>query len=518
LKSEPETHTADRPNSTPPPQDKRAGSASGILLILGSGIYLFLNLFNSRGIPFLPGGDQVFFWLYAQRLLDGERVYRDFLQRTPPGADFIYLAAFRLFGSRIWVPNLVVLALGIALCWACFRVAASFLTRSQAVLAASLFLVLIYGKMLNGTHHWFSELAVLSAVAVLQKGKSLNRIAVAGILLGIATFITQTRGPAAAAAVAAYLLWDRWRTKTPWRDCVKRLAVGFTSFLLTCAFLYSNFIAGAGLRQMWYWLVTYAGRYMVYHSVDLLTPDARGPLGILPYLFLYAALPVAYALSLWRGWSERGSSLPVATDRRMLLTFVGVGTALEVTLSPNWLRVLCVAAPGIVLLVWSVAQAKRFRDSIAGLMWSGVIAAALWQTLAHQRGIQNVIVSTPVGTTATSALAAGKLEWIGEHTRPGDFFFQAPWPGVYFPLALRDPVYVDGVGPFDETRPEWVAAGIQQLEAKRVRYVLWAPRLNSPGDTARPETYHLAPLRDYLHDRYRMTYRFADQDEVWERK
>jgi hypothetical protein len=515
--SEPETHTADRPNRAPSSlQLKKARWTTDILLIFGSGIYLFFNLLNWRGTPFLLGGDQVFFWLYAQRLLEGERVYRDFLQRTPPGADLIYLAAFRLLGPRVWVPNLVVLVLGVALCWVCFRVAASFLTRWQALLATSLFLVLLYGKMLNGTHHWFSELAVLGAVAVLQKGKSLNRIAVAGSLLGIATFITQTRGPAAAAGVAAYLLWERWRAKTAWRDCSKRLAIGLTCFLLTCVVLYGYFVAEEGLGRFWYWLVTYAGRYMVYHSVDLLTPDVRGPLGVLPYLFLYAALPVAYAFSLWRGWRE--SSVTAETERRMLLTFVGVGTAFEVALSPNWLRVLCVAAPGILLLVWAVAQAKRSRGSLAALTWAGVIAAALWQTLAHHRGDQDVIVRTPAGTAVTTALAAEKLEWIGLHTRPGDFFLQAPWPGVYLPLGLRDPVYVDSVGPFDETRPEWVVACIQQLDAKGVRYVVWAPRLNSPGDTVHPETYHLAPLHEYLRDHYQMIHRFADQDEVWERR
>jgi hypothetical protein len=511
-----ETDTADRSNITCPPKRNKAHPVPDILLILGSGTYLFLNMFNSRGVPFLLGGDQVFFWLYAQRLLAGELVYRDFLQRTPPGADLIYMAAFRLLGPRIWVPNLVVLALGIALCWVCFRVAESFLTRPQALLAASLFLVLLYGRMLNGTHHWFSELAVLGTVAVLQKGTSLNRIAIAGVLLGIATFFTQTRGPAVAVGMTGYLLWEWWRRKTSWRECLKRIAAGSACFLLTCVLLFGYFIAGAGPRQVWYWLVAYPARYMVYHSFDLLAPESRGHLGVVPYFFVYAALPVAYVFSLGRGCRE----LPVSaeTERRTLLTFAGVATAIEVSGSPSWLRVFCVAAPGIVLLAWAMAQTKRFQRSIAGLTWCGVIAVALLQTMAHHRGDHTVIVRTSFGEAATTAPAAEKLEWIGQHTRPGDFFFQAGWPGIYLPLGLRIPVYVDSVGSFDETRPEWVAACVQQLEGKHVRYVLWEPLLNSPGDTAHLETYHLAPLRDYLRERYRMTYRFADQDEIWERR
>ena len=55
--------------------------------------------------PILLGGDQVFFWLDAQRMLYGQRIYQDFLQFTPPGTDLFYLALFKLFGFRIWVTN-----------------------------------------------------------------------------------------------------------------------------------------------------------------------------------------------------------------------------------------------------------------------------------------------------------------------------------------------------------------------------------------------------------------------------
>jgi hypothetical protein len=48
----------------------------------------------------------------AQRLLHGQRVYLDFFQSTPPGTDLVYLGVFKVFGARIWVTNLIVLALG----------------------------------------------------------------------------------------------------------------------------------------------------------------------------------------------------------------------------------------------------------------------------------------------------------------------------------------------------------------------------------------------------------------------
>src|ERR1700747_3361167 len=139
-------------------------SVSLLALLTGAGIYLYANLFRWPNTPYLLGGDQVFFWTDAQRMLHGERIYQDFFRFTPPGVDFVYLTSFRLFGTRLWVTNAIVLVLGMALCWVCFSVASQLMSRIWAALGALLFLVLIYGPLLNGTHHWFSLLAVRTAV------------------------------------------------------------------------------------------------------------------------------------------------------------------------------------------------------------------------------------------------------------------------------------------------------------------------------------------------------------------
>src|SRR5580698_4390230 len=47
--------------------------------------YLSFNLFQFSTVPVLLGGDQVFFWMDAQRMMHGDRIYRDFFQFTGPG-------------------------------------------------------------------------------------------------------------------------------------------------------------------------------------------------------------------------------------------------------------------------------------------------------------------------------------------------------------------------------------------------------------------------------------------------
>jgi hypothetical protein len=65
-----------------------------LVMLLVIAAYLYTNLFFIPDAPILLGGDQVFFWTYAQRMLHGERIYQDFFQLTPPGTDLLYCALF----------------------------------------------------------------------------------------------------------------------------------------------------------------------------------------------------------------------------------------------------------------------------------------------------------------------------------------------------------------------------------------------------------------------------------------
>lgn len=115
---------------------QRTNSQSLFFLLFGAAVYLYVNLFYSARVPFLLNGDQLYFWMYAQRMLGGARVYQDFFQYTPPGTDFVYLSFFKLFGPYVWVTNVIVLALGVALTWICFSVASEIMQRRSALLAS----------------------------------------------------------------------------------------------------------------------------------------------------------------------------------------------------------------------------------------------------------------------------------------------------------------------------------------------------------------------------------------------
>lgn len=103
------------------------------------------------------------------------------------------------------------------------------------------------------------------------------------------------------------------------------------------------------------------------------------------------------------------------------------------------------------------------------------------------------------------------------HSTPGDYFFQAAWPGLYLPLALRNPIYFESVEPADRLLPSDVSSIIAGLERKQVAYILWARRLDFRGQSTNASRDNLESFRVYIHSRYTVVENFADGDSVLKR-
>jgi hypothetical protein len=495
-----------------------------VMLLAGAAAYLYLNLFILPGTPALLTGDQLFFWMNGQRMLHGELPYLDFFQFTPPGTDLVYFAVFKILGPRIWVVDAVVLLLGVALCWVCFEIAVQLMRSSFAVLATLLFLTLIYSRLLNATHHWFSVLAIMTAVAVLMQGTEAHRLGCAGALLGLASFFTQSHAVVALLAISFLLK----KGSVPFRSRISfwrmegALLAGFVIALLS---LNAYFIARVGVGRLVYCQIYYVLRVMVHRPETALLgmPEPqtwRTVPGIAlvydygQYAFVYAMLPVTYALAFARTWRRRDGAT-LEQWEVALLAITGSFLLFELIFSLNWLRLYAVSMPGVVLLVWLLERNFKLRRYVLAAAWIGVACLAVqrvWSTQQHDY----VTAELPGGKCATSAAEYERLTWIMQRTHPGDFLFEAGGPGVYIPLDLRNPVFLDTAATM--LNPEWAKRTVQQLDAKQVRYVLWTKRFNYPIDPRRPGTEHIAPLRSYLQANYQLVHAFPDGEEAWERR
>lgn len=515
---------------------------TAVWVMLGAALYLAANLFADPATPYLLGGDQMFFWLDGMRLLSGQHIYRDFLQFTPPGTDLVFWSLFRVLGLRIWVTNLVVLLLGLALCGLSFRLGSRIMPPSRAALATALIIVVVYGKWLDATHHWFSALAVLGALAVLMSSRSAARIAAAGVLLGVATFFTQTRGPAAALALAAVLSWERSLTGQPWGEQGEQLqrhavplGLLFGTMCVSWLALSSYYILTVGPALLWNDEVAFVHQYMLGSKALTHTPDEGSAWNALSLestaLLTFYLLPVVYALSLWiaaRGAQTPPSEQALERSRVLLLAATGGAMLLEMVFSPNILRASCVAAPGMILLVWLLGRGRgTVMRHAPAILWAGVLAVAGHQ-IASRHLQHTAVMQLPAGRAAVRDLPAEKLAWLAAHTHPGEAVFDAAWLAPYLPLGLRNPLFLDDVGgymfrdsedaaaaPLDlvarQRLSDYVRHLAQQLLAEHVQYVVWQPRLAVPP-------FRVPVLQAFLAEHYIKTWTFSDLDEVWELK
>ncbi|MGE0405128.1 MAG: hypothetical protein AB7O65_02435, partial [Candidatus Korobacteraceae bacterium] len=415
-------------------------------------------------------GDQVYFWTNALRMLDGQRIYLDFFQFTPPGTNLVYLALFEIFGPRIWVTNIAVLLLGAGFAWVCFSISIWLMSRSSALLASALFLVLIYGRLLNGTHHLFSMLLILCAVRVFMAGNGLNRTAAAGALLGLSAFFTHSHGLAVLAAFSVFLLWSRFCNTSSQRAFWPSWMLLVACFVVVLVLVFTPFVMTSGAERIWHSQVTYVREYMVGQHLPWLglpePPTLRRFYTVGQYLSVYLMLPVVYLLVFMHYARRRGAGVP-ERQRLVLLALVGSTLLAEVAFTPNWLRMYAVSAPGVILLAW-VAAASQWKRYAVPLLWIMVVCITLQQTWARVRRDYEVI-DLPAGRAAVLPQAQEKLQWLAQHIAPGDFFFQAGWPGLYLPLRLRNPAFLDVVETTGVTPPEYVTRAVQELEAKNIR-------------------------------------------------
>jgi hypothetical protein len=239
------------------------------------------------------------------------------------------------------------------------------------------------------------------------------------------------------------------------------------------------------------------------------------PFSVLYPLAVYLALPLVYFLALWKCWRKRHDD-SFSWNRIALLSLVGSLLLIEVAFSLNWLRLYAVSIAGIILLVWILDQERTLRRYAIPLLWIVICALAVKQTMWGRRDhSQRVLL--PGGEVAASSQVCEELSWIAQRTRPGQFFFQAPWPGMYLPLQLHNPVFTDQVLPGETTPSSKVLLTVRQLDQKQVPYVLWDSSLDSVSGIRDPAKDHIAPLRQYLHDRYHRVRTFSNGDQFWQR-
>lgn len=496
-------------------------------VLLGGSIFLFLSLFSLPVTPFhfLPG-DSTTYLFNASRMLHGDVIYRDFFQFTTPGTETFYFILFKIFGVRAWIPNVVLIGLGIGIAWLMIVISRTVISGMAAYLPAALFLVIPFRSQLDATHHWFSMLFVMAAIALLVTEISALRLVGAGLLCGVAMCFTQSTGLPAAVGLALFLLWATVTGQLSWENFRRAQFYVWSPFFTVVVLFNVYFVFRAGLRTFIHDTIVFGIRYWpsgVWNTLRSYMTDmpTYHPWYRLPALAIWGSIfllvPLIYILFFVRYWDEKEDRLSEPWDRLVLIAIMGAMLFLGVAAAPSWLRLCTVAAPGIILFVWYLNSPGRFRSVRITAAWAIIIILAFGECGERWVGWRKE-VNLPIGRVVVfNRVQYEEIKFLQDHTKPGDYFFGNN--ELNYLLDLRDPSPIPFVTSTDYTRPEQVQQTIKGLERHPAKYVYWSSNLDMPSEAGRGQN-HLAPLRAYLEAHYQRVKTIEGDDfarSFWER-
>jgi hypothetical protein len=498
-----------------------------VLILVGAFVYLYLNLFVLPATPIhFLSPDATEFLFNARRMQHGQVIYRDIFELTFPGTEVFYLILFKIFGNRAWIPNITLIVIGLVLTYLMISISRKIITGVAAYLPALLFLVIPFRSQLDATHHWFSTLFVMAAIALLVEQISALRLVGAAALCGVAMWFTQSSGLLAMVGLALFLLWATVTRQLSWGNFRTAQRYVWSAFVFVVVLLNVFFIGMVGFRKFFYETFLFNIRYYSSHAwnsfhVYMADMPPFHPWYHLPALVvwgsIYLLVPLIYILFLVRYLDEKDDRPSEPWDRLVLVAIMGTMLFLGVAASPTWLRLCTVAAPGIILFVWFLNSPGRFQRIRVTAVWVIVLAIALGEWHGRFFGWRQV-VNLPIGRMAVlDRVQYEEIKFMLDHTKPGDYFFGND--ELNYLLDLRDPSPIPFVTSTDYTRPEQVQQTIEGIEKHNAKYVCWPSILDMPTEAGSGRS-HLAALRAYLEVHYRRVKTIEGDDfahSFWER-
>ena len=480
-------------------------------------MFLYPRFFLLPATPFVGSGDELLFFSRALRIVHGQVLYRDIFEIAGPGTEGLYALGFYLFGQHAWVIQAWHVALGCAFCVVLTSISEQILEGAAVFLPMLLFLVFDFSSAADATHHWYSTLAVLCAVSVLVRGRQPYRIAVAGLLCGVAVLFTQTQGGVATIALGLNLLLTRRKTDTS-EGPIKSLLTFLVPCMLLLLAFFGYYVLRASVPVLFYDLIVFPltglsgpinspGIYLhqfpgIHSSADLLR--------MMPFLLIVVLVPYVYFITLYRLWKK-----PLRDETRrqqvLLLCVAGLALFLAICSGPTVFRLSTVAPPAILCLVWLIEQSRHARI-LRRSLFSLTLVFIVWLPV-HRQMQRHLTLVLPTGRVAFTDRGSYQLmQWMQARTQPGDNFFNDY--GIAFYLKLRNPTHTEFVNNDAFTSSQDVVRVLAAMQEQPPRYIAMFPSVpETPYDQA-------GPFRAYVFSRYCLakTFWVANQrypEEIW---
>lgn len=472
----PEAHRA---GGFPARRRPAAITAACVLAVVGVAVALHAPL-----LPWnLRVGDEAYLAYGAQRILDGEVLYRDFDRNYPPGMYWLHAGLFAVLGPDLLLTRITSLVMLCIAAGGVFLVARPHLPRAAAIGAA---LMMVF--LAPPPHKVFVSLAVVAGLAgckmITRSRPSPRRLLASGMLLGLTGLLRQDVG-AYALAIALGTVAAVTRRDGP--QAVLRglslLGGGAAVVLAPAAAAFAARDAlGPALKQLL--LAGYRGNA----AMDLPIPPLLGPAPwIVGSLFRLptvaaAAGSVAVVVRLVRG---------DAGERTMVLAQWSAMALLMHTqfLHRSDLSHLAQAiVPAALIAAWGAGAAWSATGRTRPLARLAGVAIAAWGIAALHFGLGLIradraamcgggVLDEPrarmILPAPTREVLATVLADVRALTDPGEPIFVTPYePLIYFLTGRSNPTRFDVLLPGPTATPEIQREVIEILERGSVRLVL----------------------------------------------
>lgn len=362
-------------------------------------------------LPFgLGHPDEAHYLHEAKRVAAGERLYRDVFELATPGWIYLMALLFRVFGVTLATARIAAAVIhagtAVLLFLVCRRLD---VRRGLALACAATYVALSQSAWPVASQHWLVTFLNVAVLLLCLRPLGVARSLCAGLVVGLAIAVHQTRGLAMALGITVFLILDTTllqrsgphQSHRLWRSAIA-LAAGSLAVILA---LLAGLVVSAGFEPVW--------RALVVHPFESYRESFRVRWGfggkdnaIVPVL-KYGPLALLGAIPRVVNW-WRPNSKPESGRAGMLLIVVGVFSIASIWYYPDYIHLAFIAPVFMVAAADAVEQLLRAipgrRQTALGWAISLIIIGAT----VHQLG-ERMVQLTP-GPTDRYESAFGPVD------------------------------------------------------------------------------------------------------------
>ena len=447
----------------------------------------------------LGPADESYLLVEANRLRQGERLYRDVFWFAMPGAHWALAAVFGLFGVSITTAKMAVAVVNAATAGLAFATARALgVRRPLAIVPPLAFLALAQPAWPYVSPHWLSTAFTMTIFALLAApgaSERPRRLFAAGLAIGALAAVHQQKGAALALGCGAAVLLAAWvRRGAAAPSAIRRLALLAAGAAAVMVPVLAVLLATVDLQR----LIDDTVRFPItgYRPFNQVAWGAVSPFTLDLAAYTYPSLLSRLPVLLLLGGAIAGLGCAFGWPRWRVAQWgvallVCASAALAIGYQPDFIHIAFMATPFFVfaaLLLDTATEAlPRPLATTAGALVAGALGAVLVAQMARNdarmRADYPIAVDTAFGRVdardAEEAALPARVAAVLDQTARRELFTFPSYASLYLTAVARNPTRHQMMIPFFNL-PEHFAEIETALDAKRIDVVVVVKYLVAP--------------------------------------